>query len=151
MKNSLYRIVYCSRNELHGTTSEVTAELHSILSKARSNNAKEQITGALLYNAGTFAQVLEGSLASIERVFEKIQRDPRHTEVTVIENGRIEEREFPEWAMAFTGSSAEDQIPDATAALRAAFGKVEGSSQLVLAMLRDLVVKEDDWILLRAA
>lgn len=151
MNTNLFRIVYCSRNRLHGTVAEVSNELNKILSKARANNSKAQVTGALLYNAGNFAQVLEGRLDAVERIFEKIQRDPRHTEVTVIQIGSIAVREFPEWAMAFAGSSEEDRMPEASAAFQRAFNNSENSSEVILGMLRNLVIQENDWTLLDAA
>src|SRR4051794_450149 len=97
---NLYKLVYCSRNRIRGNSAEVTAELRKILNSARRNNARLEITGALLYNAGNFAQVLEGPLSSIEQIFESIQRDSRHSEVVVIQSGPVDTREFPEWSMA---------------------------------------------------
>ena len=85
MSMNIYKLVYCSQNRIRGNSTEVATELHSILNSARANNSRIGVTGALLYNAGNFAQVLEGPLSSIEQVFEVIQRDPRHSEVVVIQ------------------------------------------------------------------
>ncbi len=151
MNSKLYKLVYCSRNRIGGNNAEVTAELQSILASARANNARIGITGALLYNAGNFAQVLEGPLPSIERIFEVIQRDPRHSEVVVVQSGPVSERAFPEWSMAFSGSGAAEQMPLATAAFDAVFANAEGAGEQLLAVLQGLVVCEDDWVLLDAA
>lgn len=148
---NLFRLVYCSRNRIRGDRNEVAAELNNILDKARRNNSKEDVTGALLYNEGNFAQVLEGPLASVENIFEKIQCDPRHSEVTVLENGSAESRQFPDWAMGFTGNTADDHMPAATAAFQSAFLQQEGAGDQILGVLRDLVVQEHEWILLDAA
>ena len=151
MSKSLYKLVYCSRNRIQGTNAEVNAELQKILASSRANNPRHGITGALLYNAGNFAQVLEGPLDAIEQTFEVIQRDARHSEVTVIQSGPGEERDFPEWSMAFSGSRSSEAMPQATAAFDAVFANAAGSTDYMLTVLKDLVVCEDDWILLDAA
>lgn len=151
MNSNLYKLVYCSRNRIRGNNAEITAELQNILAKARSNNPRLGVTGALLYNAGNFAQILEGPLSSIERIFEVIQCDPRHSEVVVVQSGPIAERQFPEWSMAFTGNSVTEQMPLATAAFDAVFTSATGAGEQMLSVLKELVVCEDDWVLLDAA
>jgi hypothetical protein len=47
----------------------------------------------------------EGSVDSASRIFDSIQRDSGHADVTVLQNGPAEHRDFPEWAMAFAESS----------------------------------------------
>lgn len=148
---SLYKLVYCSRNRIGGDCPEVAEELGGILAASRANNARVGITGALLYSAGNFAQVLEGPLASVERTFELIQRDPRHSEVVVIQSGPAETRDFPEWSMAFAGNKNMENIPVATAAFEAVFAHAVGSGEQMLSVLRNLIVQEDDWMLPDAA
>ena len=125
----------------------MTRQLQGILATSRANNARAGITGALLYRGGNFAQVLEGPLAAVERAVELIQRDPRHSEVIVIQSGPAETRDFPEWSMAFASSK---NIPSATA-FEAVFAKPSGSGEQMLSVLRDLIVREDDWVLPDAA
>ncbi len=151
MNSDLYHLVYCSRNRIRGSNAEVATELQAILASSRANNARAGITGALLYDAGNFAQILEGPLSSIERTFEVIQRDPRHSEVTVIQSGRAAARQFPEWSMAFAGNSTIEQMPLATAAFDAVFTHAVGAGEQMLALLKELIVREDDWVLLDAA
>ena len=152
MTNSnLHKLVYCSRNLISGTRAEVATELQSILASARTNNLRLGVTGALLYNNGNFAQALEGSLPSIAYVFEQIQRDPRHSEVTVLHSGPCDSRDFPAWSMAFAGSSSEEGLPEASAAFDAVHSSLEGAAEQMLSVLKDLVIREDDWVLLDAA
>lgn len=151
MDNPLYKLVYCSSNRLKGSDAEIKKELQDILASARKNNPALGITGALLYNSGNFAQVLEGPLASIEQIFERIQRDPRHGEVTVVQSGTTPARDFPEWSMAFAGSNSSDNMPVATAAFASVAANAEGAGEQMLRALKDLVVCEDDWIVLDAA
>ena len=151
MNSNLHKLVYCSRNLIRGNHAEVTAELQSILAKSRENNPRHEVTGALLYNAGNFAQVLEGPLQSIEHVFEVIQRDARHSEVTVVHSGPATKRDFPEWSMAFSGNDSTRNMPVATAAFDAVFADSIGAGEQMLSALKELVVREDDWMLLEAA
>lgn len=88
----LYQIVYCSRNGIQGAAAEVEAEIHSILASARQNNEPSGVTGALLFNGAAFAQVLEGPLGRVSQIFEEIQCDQRHSDVTILQNGACETR-----------------------------------------------------------
>jgi Sensors of blue-light using FAD len=109
MTTPLYRLVYFSRNCIKGTTAEVAAEIDAILQSARRNNATRGVTGALIFNAGIFAQVLEGTLHDIEQIFERIQCDERHGDVQVLAFAQVQDRGFPSWSMAFIGRSREHQ------------------------------------------
>jgi hypothetical protein len=104
---ALYSLVYYSRNRIPGEPADVAAEIEAILQSARRNNAPLGITGALLFNSGIFAQVLEGPRHVIERTFECIQRDQRHADAHVLAFEAIPERRFPSWSMAFVGHSVE--------------------------------------------
>lgn len=149
MNKDLYRIVYCSRNLIrYGNPSAITQELQAILTKSRTNNQKAGITGALIYSAGSFAQVLEGPLQSIERTFEVIQRDSRHSDVTVVQIGPIDQRQFAEWAMAFAGNNSAEGKPEEVAAFEAVFNNSPGGAESILSILQDLVVSDIDWVLL---
>ncbi|MGI4765000.1 MAG: BLUF domain-containing protein, partial [Janthinobacterium lividum] len=105
--SDLYRLVYTSRNLLAGGESEQSAAVGAILAASKRNNARVGVTGALLFNAGSFAQVLEGPRAAVETTFERIQRDARHSDVSVLQCDPVVERGFPNWSMAFVGQSAQ--------------------------------------------
>ena len=111
----LTRLVYYSRNLIPGSEAEVAAEIRQILAASRRNNARVEVTGALMFNSGCFAQILEGPRGALEQTFERIQRDRRHAAVVVLEYAPIEARAFPSWSMAFLGENARD---------REAFGKL---------------------------
>jgi len=84
MSGDIYKILYCSKNLIEGEHAKQDAEISQILQAARRNNKEQNVTGALLFNSSYFAQALEGPKLAIEQIFEKIQRDPRHGEVTVL-------------------------------------------------------------------
>ena len=108
MTSSLFQLVYYSRNRLGGTPEALSEAINQILSKSRANNEAVDVSGALMFNAGCFGQVLEGPRGAIEQTFERIQQDPRHGDVSVLAFGPIEKRSFARWSMGFVGSAAAD-------------------------------------------
>ena len=104
-----HRIVYFSRNRIDGDDDARRGEIENILARARRNNERANVTGALLFNSGGFAQALEGDIADLEAVFERIQCDPRHSDVLVLDYTPIETRRFENWSMAFIGDRHKDK------------------------------------------
>lgn len=148
MADTLHRIVYCSRNALAGSVEAVSTEIRDILALSRRNNQRDGITGALLYSGGVFAQVLEGPLNAIEGAFERIQRDTRHQNVTVLQVAPCDARGFPDWSMAFAGDQGGRSDPATAARLAEALtDSAAVSGDELLDLLRDLVVREDEWAL----
>lgn len=77
----LVRVMYRSRNRAGGV-------------------ARDGIAGDLMVEGCRFTQVLEGPSDAVERTFERIQCDDRHTEIRVLEARPIRRRDFPSWSMA---------------------------------------------------
>lgn len=73
--------------------------LNQILSVARRNNARDDITGALICRADIYLQMLEGPRAAVTSRFHKIMADDRHLDVVLIGCGDIKARMFPQWSM----------------------------------------------------
>ena len=147
MTNDLYQVLYCSRNCMHGTKPQTALEINNILSASRRNNAKVGVTGALLFNSILFAQVLEGPIDGVEKIFEQIQRDLRHSDLIVLDSGLIEARKFPSWSMAFAGADSEAPDPLIAATLNAAISDPSAAGKQVLSMLSNLVLQEEVWAL----
>ena len=103
MNDTLYRLVYVSRNTVAGDEDVLGREIASILDVARTLNAATGITGALMYNGGCFAQVLEGEHDALQDTFERIQCDERHDEVRLLGLDPIAGRGFGDWSMAYVG------------------------------------------------
>jgi len=76
-------------------------QLARMLEAARRNNAALCVSGILLYEGGSFVQVLEGEETVVRPLFEKISRDARHHRITVLREGPIATRSFTEWTMGF--------------------------------------------------
>jgi len=75
-------------------------DLQEIQRVSQRNNARDGITGVLLYIGGYFFQLIEGEDEAIDRLFDKLQRDARHTDIVLIQTELgVTERLFPQWAM----------------------------------------------------
>ncbi len=105
---SLARLVYYSRNRIAKEPELLAMEIRQILEASRANNARVGVTGALMFNAGCFSQVLEGPQGAVEAVFERIQQDQRHGDVSLLEVKTVDARAFESWSMGFVGASIED-------------------------------------------
>ncbi|MGH1570651.1 BLUF domain-containing protein [Methylobacterium sp. P31] len=141
--SDLYRLVYASKNLLQGPEAEVTAAVRQILDASQRNNREIGVTGALMFNAGAFAQVLEGPRQGVEATFERIQRDLRHSDVTVLQCGPAESRGFANWSMAFVGQSAQGQARFSSIAAESGFDLSRLDGDRVFAMLHGLVMEEE--------
>lgn len=97
---SLSQIIYYSRNRQAASGQRAQLELlRAILSASQRNNARDGITGFLLFDRSWFFQILEGERASIIKTYERIQHDPRHTDVTLMALRDTRARSFPAWSM----------------------------------------------------
>jgi lipase chaperone LimK len=103
MPENLYNLAYISKNSIKGSPDEVKSEIQNILTAAHRNNPAVGVTGALLYSGGYFCQVIEGPEQVLEELFESIQMDRRHADVTVLHFTPVEARDFSDWAMALAG------------------------------------------------
>ena len=73
--------------------------IESILNHSRTTNPALGITGVLCYGGNVFLQVLEGGRTTVNELYNKIVRDPRHQQVTVLHYEEIAERRFAGWTM----------------------------------------------------
>ena len=73
--------------------------LNQILFQARENNARHDITGALICRSDLYLQLLEGPSAAVEETYARIARDDRHVEVTCLMTRETRTRLFAGWAM----------------------------------------------------
>lgn len=97
MSLNLERVLYTSR--ARGNADSLMMQV-DILATSQRNNARDDLTGALLIHDGRFLQVLEGAAQDLDRLMTRLAGDPRHDEVVVIERKPIPARGFSGWAMA---------------------------------------------------
>ena len=117
-------------------------ELAALLRQARHANAQRGVTGALVYGAGQFMQIMEGEEEVLSALYDRLYRDPRHERILKFADKPVAERTFTDWSMAFrpvsaaqfahlAGYVAPNQLTAPTADLKA--GEV-----LLLQMLKEL-------------
>lgn len=101
---NLIHIIYASKE----TEKLDDAVLFDLLARSKRDNQRRDVTGMLLYDQGCFLQILEGEKETVEKLFDKIQKDKRHTNVVIIIKEAIAERRFSDWSMGHAAISCED-------------------------------------------
>jgi hypothetical protein len=107
----LRRLIYRSRSRLGGGAAAMGAEIGRILETARHRNECLGVTGALVVRGARFAQALEGPSQAVQALFDSIAADPRHDQITTVEDGPVAARAFPGWSMAYVGEAGAPDIP----------------------------------------
>ena len=91
----LVRLMYASR----AVPAIDHEELVTILRQSKTNNPGSGVTGVLCFSGGIFLQVLEGGRSAVNRLYNRIATDPRHTDVELLLYEEIGERRFASWSM----------------------------------------------------
>lgn len=102
---AIYSLIYMSV----ATEGLQQEEIDAIVAQSRVNNKLDDITGCLAYIEGQsrqeqhrkFIQVLEGEEHKLADLFQRIQKDRRHSQVTLVVHGPIKARNFETWEMKF--------------------------------------------------
>lgn len=95
---SVYKLVYLS----HATpVFKGNSDLKQILVTSRENNNKVDVSGLLLYTNGLFIQLLEGNENEVTKTYNRIVKDPRHSDAVVVAKKIEENRSFESWSMGF--------------------------------------------------
>lgn len=96
----LSRLVYVSKVAEPVRDAFDTA-IDAILASARRNNAEKNISGVLFTDGEHFVQVLEGRRGVLSETLGRLYRDPRHTDLTVVQFSRVDARHFAAWRMLY--------------------------------------------------
>jgi EAL domain-containing protein (putative c-di-GMP-specific phosphodiesterase class I) len=104
MHSPLIHLIYTSAATRHFNSEDLVA----LLEKSRANNANAGITGMLLFENGSFFQILEGPETAVDQVFRTISQDLRHGKVVTIIREPIAKRAFGEWTMGYVGATAKE-------------------------------------------
>ena len=93
-----------------------------ILAVSRRNNRVWDISGLLVAGRKRFLQALEGPEAEVRATYDRIAADPRHFACVILSDRHVDQRQFGDWAMAYTPSDegSADDLPSTVAALVAA-------------------------------
>ena len=95
--------LYVSRSNLK--ISSCAREVGEIVKRAQDKNELLEITGSLIFTGTNFAQFIEGSTASIDRLMSNLRNDTRHSDVQVVARNQAQDRYFRDWRMAYSGPS----------------------------------------------
>ncbi len=77
--------------------------LEDILTKSRANNPAIGVTGNLIYHSDLFLQLLEGPHVAVNKLYETILADNRHTDIVKLRDETFNRRLFASWAMKNDG------------------------------------------------
>ena len=102
----MYQLCYASQAKLASETR--LQDLRDILSEARDFNVKLKIKGVLCYADGCFFQCLEGEQDSVLSLLNKIEKDQRHFDLTILSQQYIlSDSHFSDWSMKYIGRHSE--------------------------------------------
>jgi hypothetical protein len=104
----IVRLTYYSRSRIDRSAGPMHDRIHDILIESVANNRRDDVTGALIHDDRWFAQALEGPETIVSATFERILRDPRHTDVRLIKMQPVTTRRFGAWWMACIARSPDN-------------------------------------------
>jgi hypothetical protein len=139
----IHRLVYYSKNTVIGDASALADAIASILSASLTNNRRVGVTGALMFNAGCFAQVLKGPGEAVEEVFERIQQDDSHGGVSLLAFQPAPNRVFENWSMGFVGASVSDAANYAAFSKNTGFNPARMTGEALFETLHRLALEEE--------
>ena len=93
----LYRLIYLSSAKVAFPPDKI----EDLLTKARTRNEADGISGLLVYHDGNFFQVLEGPETAVKATFERISRDTEHDGMLMLHSEIVLDRVFPDWTMGY--------------------------------------------------
>ena len=102
---SISQLIYCSE-VAEGVTVDMVL---GIRRSAAEHNEVQGISGCLAHSPRYFLQLIEGGAEPINRLYNRILRDERHTRVTLLSYSMAPERVFPGWGMHFCSLGGEDK------------------------------------------
>ena len=101
----MYQIIYTSRTR----ASIDHRVMEQIAYLASGRNDTQNVTGLLIYSGNTIVQIIEGEQAAVQAVYDKICRDTRHYDVSILGEGVVARREFPDTPMGFKVVNSESK------------------------------------------
>ncbi|MGI9152336.1 MAG: BLUF domain-containing protein [Rubrivivax sp.] len=131
----LVRLMYASR----AVPALDQEELVTILRQSKANNPSTGVTGVLCYSGGIFLQVLEGGRNAVNKLYNRIGADPRHTDVELLLYEEIGERRFASWSMGQVNMSRLNPSLLLKYSATAALDPFSVSGKVSLALFEELV------------
>jgi hypothetical protein len=131
----LVRLMYASR----AVPALDQEELVTILRQSKANNPGTGVTGVLCFSGGIFLQVLEGGRSAVNKLYNRIGADPRHTDVELLLYEEIGERRFASWSMGQVNMSRLNPSLLLKYSATAALDPFSVSGKVSLALFEELV------------
>ena len=88
-----------------------SGEIFRIVSTSATNNARDGLSGFLLYFNEQFFQVVEGPETAIDGLMRRLETDPRHHSIRIVERREIPSPNFPTWRMKRLFAAPETSAP----------------------------------------
>lgn len=76
-------------------------EIPRIVSVARANNARDGLTGVLVYTGADFAQLIEGPEQAVATLWARVSADPRHRDISILLDETNHGPWFADWRMGY--------------------------------------------------
>jgi hypothetical protein len=130
----LVQLVYVSKAQ----TNLNERDIEEILTLSKMNNERQAITGLLSFNHSYFLQCLEGSRSTVNDTYQKILKDPRHSDAVILSYESIDYRYFGSWSMAYVPSSSLTQEMILTYGSSQDFDPYKMSGESALLLLTEL-------------
>lgn len=132
---SLQCLLYVSRISSK-FTGDLRSTVRNVLTQAQHLNARDNVTGLLVFNHSFFAQALEGEPDTIGQTFGRISKDIRHRLPTIVLQQTVSERSFGAWTMCARQLSQLDNDILDSLERRGGFPPAYGSGPLLLRQLQ---------------
>ena len=130
----LVQLVYVSKTK-EGFNDQ---DIQTILENSKTNNEARGITGLLTFNHNYFLQCLEGSREEVNRTYQAILQDSRHSDIVILNYEQIDYRYFGGWSMASVPSSSLTKEMILTYGRGSSFNPYEMSGDSALLLLSEL-------------
>ena len=95
----MYQFCYASQST--SSKSNLLDDLTNILAEARDFNHRYGVSGVLYFADGYFFQCLEGEKNILEKLIQKLGKDPRHHQIKLFEMYKIDQPSFYDWEMKY--------------------------------------------------
>ena len=93
----LERLIY--ESTATGSTGSL-GNLAVILAESQHNNSRTGLTGALAAHRDRYIQVVEGQPEVLDGLLRRLESDPRHKDIRLIDRAPVNQRLFADWSMA---------------------------------------------------
>ena len=95
----IYQLIYYSQSKTASDSPQLVKNWGDILGAAHRHNARNDITGFLIFDSRFFVQILEGDRDKVSETYNRIKMDNRHASPMIINVRDVKARSFDGWDM----------------------------------------------------